>query len=343
MYLSVFEFLEARHNHPVIDVRSPGEFNKGHIPGAFNIPLFSDDERAVIGSVYKSRGKETAVIRSLEYTGPKMADYVRMAWEISNKTGSGRLLVYCWRGGMRSAGMAWLFNMAGIESNILKNGYKAYRNHVLSLYDKAEKFLILGGYTGTGKTEILQHIADHYQVVDLEKNAHHKGSAFGFFGETAQPTTEQFANVLADEWMRFDISKAIWMEDESKTIGSVYLPEELFYKIRNSTVIFIDMPKSIRISRLVNDYAGYDKTMLKTALDKIVKRLGPQNYKAACDALEKDDFEQVAEITLGYYDKTYLFGLAKRDPKSIHKVQVNTPDALINAEIVMDYYRKNIK
>ena len=343
MQLSVSEFLEARGRHPVIDVRSPGEFNKGHIPGAVNIPLFSDDERAAIGSVYKSRGKETAVVRSLEFTGPKMADYVRQAWEIVQSSNSNRLLVHCWRGGMRSTGMGWLFNMAGMEADILENGYKAYRNYIIALFEKAEKIIVLGGYTGTGKTEILRHISEHYQVADLEKYAHHKGSAFGFIGESRQPTTEQFANELADEWMGYDPGKPIWLEDESKTIGTVYLPETLYLGIRSSNVIFIDMARKLRIERLVKDYAKYDKTMLNTALDKIVKRLGHQKYKTACDALEKDDFEQVAEIALGYYDKTYLFGLGKRDSEKIHKLQVNTEDALTNAEIIMDYYRSNIK
>lgn len=343
MYLSVSEYLEARRKYPVLDVRSPGEFSKGHIPGAFNIPLFSDDERAVIGSIYKSRGKEAAVIRSLEYTGPKMVDYVHKALEISQIANTRKVLVYCWRGGMRSAGMGWLFNMAGMETDILENGYKSYRNHVLSLYEKAENMIVLGGYTGTGKTEILKHIAQHYQVANLEKYANHKGSAFGFIGESSQPTTEQFANELADAWMGFDLSGSIWTEDESKTIGSVYLPETLFYRIRNSTVIFVDMPRKMRIKRLVSDYAAYDKKLLRSALDKIVKRLGHQNYMVACDALDKGDFEQVAEIALSYYDKTYLFGLEKRDRKTIHKLQVNTEDALINAEIIMDYYRRNIK
>ena len=338
MILSVSDFLEERKKFPLIDVRTPAEYIYGHIPGALNIPLLSDEERVEVGTLYKNQGKEAAVLRALELTGPKMADYIRQLKKMSEGNPTNKVMVHCWRGGMRSSSMAWLFNTAGFEADILEKGYKAYRNHILSLFDNFENIVVLGGYTGSGKTEILKHIKDKYQVSDLENFAHHKGSAFGFIGEAPQPTTEQFENNLADEWLNFNPEQLVWVEDESRAIGKVYLPDNLYFKIRNSPVLFIDVPKEIRIQRLVQDYAAYDKSLLKIALDKIVKRLGGQHHKAADIALQNDDFETVADITLTYYDKAYLFGLNKRDQSKVFKIRVDSGDAQENAGVVMEYY-----
>lgn len=338
MILSISEFFEARKYFPVIDVRTPAEFENGHIPGALNIPLLSNEERVEVGTLYKNRGKETAFLRALELTGPKMADYVRQLQTIMKGRSNGKIIVHCWRGGMRSASMAWLFNTAGFEADTLEKGYKAYRNHILSLFDDANKIIVLGGYTGSGKTEILKYITPQFQTSDLEKFAHHKGSAFGFIGESSQPSTEQFENDLGDEWIGFDTEQPVWVEDESRTIGKVYLPDNLYSRIRNSPVLFIDVPKEIRIKRLVKDYAGYDKALLKIAIDKILVRLGGQNHKAAIEALEKDDFENVADITLSYYDKAYLHGLSKRDQSKVHRISVDSGDAEENAKVVMAKY-----
>jgi tRNA 2-selenouridine synthase len=338
MVLSVSDFLEARKKFPLIDVRTPAEYKYGHIPGALNIPLLSDDERVEVGTLYKNKGKEAAFLRALELTGPKMADYVRQMQTLMQRRSSGKVIVHCWRGGMRSASMAWLFNTAGFEADTIEKGYKAYRNHILSIFDIAKEIIVLGGYTGSGKTEILKYINRQFQTSDLEKFAHHKGSAFGFIGESSQPTTEQFENELGEEWIGFDTDQPVWVEDESRTIGKVYLPDNLYAKIRNSPVLFIDVPKEIRIKRLVKDYAGYDKALLKIAIDKILVRLGGQNHKAAIEALEKDDFENVADITLSYYDKAYLHGLSKRDQSKVHRISVDSGDAEENAGVVMESY-----
>lgn len=342
MQLDVLNLFEARKKMLLIDVRTPAEFIKGHIPGAFNIPLLDDRERAEVGTLYKNKGRETAFLRALELSGPKMAEYVREIKELADQYQNDNLLVHCWRGGMRSAGMGWLFNMAGYNSVTLEKGYKAYRNLVLTCFDRIKRVCVLGGYTGSGKTEILKYLSAHFQTSDLEKFAHHKGSAFGFIGETSQPSTEQFENDLADEWYYFDTEKPVWVEDESRTIGSVYLPDNLYSRIRNSTIFFIDMPKDLRIKRLVQDYAVYDKELLRKAIDKISVRLGGQNHKTAIQALGKDDFETVADIALSYYDKTYLYGLGKRDQSKVVKIPVNTENAEENAVKVEQYFNAQI-
>ncbi len=337
MKLGIEEFLLQRKKTPVIDVRTPAEFNQGHIPGAYNIPLLNNEERAVVGTLYKHEGKEAAFIKALEYTGPKMADYVRKAKKIADKN---ELLVYCWRGGMRSGSMAWLFNSAGISSYTLEGGYKAYRRHIHSLFENTKKIIVLGGYTGSGKTEILKEMSKHIQVIDLEGFAHHKGSAFGFIGQNPQPTTEQFENNLGDEWLKLDFDKHIWLEDESRNIGRIYLPESIYSKIRNAPVLFIEIPKTLRINRLVKEYSGYNDQLLQNAIEKIKKRLGGLNYQNAIKALENKNYSKVAKITLDYYDKAYLHGLNKREKEKIFKLQIEDDNPVNTSNIIQEYIKK---
>lgn len=328
------EFLKAGENIPIIDVRSPLEYEKGHIPGAFNIPLLSNKEREVVGTLYKSKGQDKAFMKALEYTGPKMSEFVKAANKYQKDK---KLLIYCWRGGKRSSSMAWLFNTSGIETKILEGGYKSYRNYIHNLFSIPEKILVLGGYTGSGKTEILKELNIKYQVIDLEGLANHKGSAFGFIGQNPQPTTEQFENNLAIEWMKLNYYKIILIEDESRMIGSVYLPDEIYSKIRTSPILFLDIPKEDRIKRLIVDYAGFDNSLIKKALDKIIKRIGGQNYNKAISALENNDYYTIANISLVYYDKAYLYGLNKRDENKIHKIRIENSSPKLAAKMIESY------
>ena len=336
MKLSVEDFLEKSKTVPLIDVRTPAEYNKGHIPGAYNIPLLSNEERAIVGTMYKQEGKEPAFEKALEFSGPNMVSFVR---EAKKKAIDNKLLVYCWRGGMRSGSMAWLFNAAGIESHTLDGGYKAFRRHIHAAFDTTKKIIVLGGYTGSGKTEILKELSKQVQVVDLEGFARHKGSAFGFIGQSEQPTTEQFENNLGTEWLKLNPDKDIWLEDESRNIGRVYLPDSIYNKIRNARVIFIEIPKDKRIKRLIKDYAGYDDKLLQKAIDKIKKRIGGHRYQLATKALKNKDYWEVADIALSYYDKAYLFGLNKREKEKIFKLRIidNNPGKV--SKIILDYYQ----
>ncbi len=153
--LPVEDFLNQSKNAIVIDVRSPIEFFKGHIPDAVNVPLFEDTERAEIGTMYKQKGKETAVTRGLEIVSPKMVSFVN---QVKTLAEGKKVLVYCFRGGMRSNSFAWLMNTSGLDAQILTGGYKSYRNHVLQYFEKKFKLVLIGGSTGSGKTEILKHL-----------------------------------------------------------------------------------------------------------------------------------------------------------------------------------------
>ena len=225
---------------PIIDVRSPGEFAHGHIPGARNVPLFDNEERAVVGTLYKQHGRDAALLEGLRIVGPKLAGIVETARAIAP---DGRIGVHCWRGGERSASVAWLLDKAGgFTVNVLRRGYKAFRHHVQASFNEPLELIIVGGYTGTGKTDLIHALgAMGEQVIDLEGLASHRGSSFGALGLPPQPTTEHFENLLWHEVRNLDASRPIWLEDESLMIGRVKIPDGVFNQLRAAKMIFIEM------------------------------------------------------------------------------------------------------
>ena len=338
--LTITEFIDKFKTVPAVDVRSPAEFQTGHIPGAVNIPIFTNDERAVVGTAYKHKGREPAVFRGLEIVGTKLRDFAQKARSIAEDN---ELLVYCWRGGMRSASMAWLFETIGIQCYVLIDGYKSYRKYGKKQLTKGEQLIILGGYTGSGKTAILHELAKQgEQVLDLEKLANHKGSAFGSLGQKEQPPNEHFENLLIREWLTFDLSQPIWMEDESKSIGANWIPQELYDRMRKVVVLKIELDKQTRIERLMKEYAVYEAKHLEHCILKISKRLGGQNTKQALESLKNGNLEDVADLALTYYDKSYHFGLDKREKNTIYPVNLETDNPKKNAGILIDFARENV-
>ena len=330
--LPPLEFLAAQAaGRVVLDVRSPGEYANGHIPGALSFPLFTDEERAAVGTAYKQKSKEVAMELGLEYVGPKMADFVRQAKKLAPHR---QLAVHCWRGGQRSGSMAWLLRQAGFDVVTLEGGYKNYRRAVLDGF-AAVKFplLILGGRTGTGKTKILwalQSLGE--QVLDLERLANHKGSAFGFIGEPPQPKVEQFENDLSQALQKFDLSRRIWVENESRSIGRIYVPDDFWAQMKAAPLLHLEIPQEARIQNLLDDYVLTDKDDLRAAFLKIEKKLGGQHLKTALEALDRDDFASAAGIALGYYDKTYQHGLNTNQSPDIQVLKFEHGNPLQIAE-----------
>jgi tRNA 2-selenouridine synthase len=327
-------FLDLAGNTPVIDVRSPSEFTSGHIPGAYNIPLFDDREREIVGIRYKKEGRSKAIVEGLKLSGFSMHLKLENALKISKE---GRLLVHCWRGGMRSEAMAWLFSLGDIETNVLEGGYKAYRHFILKNLTVNRNMIILGGLTGSGKTHILGHLKEKgYQVIELEKLASHKGSAFGSLGQHPQPSSEHFANLLFDELKQNDPDQPLWLEDESRNIGNVFMPEEFYLNMQKNPIIILLMDIKTRLPRLIEEYSCYSSDVLISTIMKISRRLGGERTKEATEAVQRGDYAKAIEMTLHYYDKTYLFGLGKKQDKNIYYVNTDTDDIESNASLVLE-------
>jgi len=320
---------------PVIDVRSPSEYAQGHIPGAINIPVFDDQERAMIGALYAKAGPDVAILQGLETALPKTSSYIGNLKAFSQGSG---LLLYCWRGGMRSACMAELFDKAGFNVDVIQGGYKAWRRFIREELAKPLKIFVLGGFTGSGKTNLLHAIARKgEQVIDLEHLACHKGSVFGSFGQHSQPTNEQFENDLFEEWEKLDQNKPLWLEDESRMIGNITLPDPLVLKINSGMLIFLEVEKSERIGRLVNEYATFDKGALADAITRLRERLGGTCMRDALNALGNNRFDVVADIVLTYYDKAYRFSVQRRKNQVCRHMQWSLGELTGKASEIIEF------
>jgi len=343
--ITVEEFVKLSLVHPVFDVRSEGEFSHAHIPGAFNLPLFNNEERAVVGTIYKQSSRELAIKKGLEFFGPKMKDMIVFVEKTITKTNpeNKTVLVHCWRGGMRSAGVAWLLDLYGFKVFTLVGGYKTFRNWVLSKFEQKFDFKILGGYTGSGKTIVLKALKEKGAViVDLEGLAGHKGSAFGNIGLPKQPSQEMFENKLAvsiESTNSTFPNQSIWLEDESQRIGTVNIPQPLWNHIRSCPVYFLDIPFEARLDYLVATYGILDKTELEEATKRIQKRLGGLETKQALEFLEANNLKECFSILLKYYDKLYSKGLNNRpEPKP---TVITIPSVVVedkaNADLLLKY------
>ncbi len=318
MTITVAElWLQLAEGRVLIDVRSPSEYAYGHIPEAVSMPLFTDDERAKVGTLYKQVSPESALLKGLDFVGPKMSSFVRWAKKLAPDR---RIVVHCWRGGQRSGSIAWLLRLAGFDVVTLQGGYKAYRNHVLSEFAAQKKhMIILGGRTGVGKTHILHALAKSgEQIIDLEALAHHKGSAFGWIGEQIQPSVEHFENELFSVFRDIDPNRRVWVENESRAIGAVFIPAPFWEQMKTAPLVDIELPIEARVAHLVGVYVQERKEDLVASFQKISRKLNDK-LRIALDALERDDYAAAAEIALKYYDKTYQHGLeSSAAPKVFH-------------------------
>ena len=345
--INIEQFLELAKQYPVIDVRSPGEYHHAHIPGANSLPLFTDEERKIVGTTYKQESREQAIKLGLDFFGPKMRKMVEEAESIIRSRESGvnpepersqlttndsrLILVYCWRGGMRSGAVSWLLDLYGFKVYTLVGGYKKFRNYVLDTFKLPFNLKILGGYTGSGKTELLKTLKEKGEpVVDLEGIADHKGSAFGNIGLPKQPGQEMFENLLATKLREKLIvdrntlidstandqrnsTNFLWLEDESQRIGQVNIPHELWKNMRQSPVYFLDIPFEERLRHIVQEYGQLDLEKLIEAIERISQKLGHLNAKTAILELKEGKISESFDILLKYYDKHYFKSLHNRE------------------------------
>lgn len=332
--ISIKDFLAALPGTVCLDVRSPGEYAAGHLPGARSFPLFSDAERALVGTAYKHQSAARALEMGLLYVGPKMSSFVREARLLA----AGKpVLLYCWRGGQRSAAMAWLLAQAGIEVQVLEGGYKAWRQYAHQLFQQPWLMRVVGGFTGSGKTETLQHLQRlGAQVLDLEALALHKGSAFGGMEADAQPSNEQFINLLAMRLLELDPQKPLWIEDESRMIGSINLPTALFSQMEAAPCFLLEVSIQRRIKRLLAEYGRAKSEVLQQNFKRIGKKIGGQQVNEALQALAEGDLTTAASIALRYYDKAYALDLKAKEPAQLQPVVVAQEEALVYAQKLIE-------
>jgi tRNA 2-selenouridine synthase len=329
--LDIQEFLAAPG--PLLDVRSPGEYAQGHMPGALSYPLFTDAERAEVGICYKHQGRDAAVELGFDLLGPKLGDLVRQAKAIAPER---VLRVHCWRGGMRSGGVAWGLQMAGFQVTTLEGGYKSFRRWVRQVFSTPRQIIVLGGMTGTGKTQILHALAAQGEaVLDLEGLANHRGSSFGNLDLPPQPSTEQFENLIGDRLAQLDPQRPVWIEAESKRVGTCRIPQELFQQMDAAPTLEIVRPLAERLDILVEVYGQTDRADLIAATQRIRKRLGGQRTQAAIDLIHQEQPREVCKIVLDYYDRTYRYDLERRQ-QVIPQVDVTGHDPAAAAQLLIE-------
>ncbi|MBB3186384.1 tRNA 2-selenouridine(34) synthase MnmH [Microbacter margulisiae] len=307
--LPIDVFLQKMSTLPVVDVRTPAEFIRGHMPNAVNLSLFSDEERAVVGTLYHQQGKQAAVLQGLAFVSPHMKILTEEALALE----SSEIGLYCWRGGMRSQSMAWLFETVDLKCFVCDGGYKAFRNHALAQFEKPLLLRVIAGPTGSAKTAILHELAAlGEQIIDLEDLAYHRGSAFGALGQKPQSTTEDFENRLYEIVSRLDPTRPVWVEDESMMIGKNQIPLAFFRQMHRSTAYYMLSSLSDRIDFLMKEYACFPKEDLIASIQLLERRLGRNHCQEAVKACEEEDCRTAISIVLQYYDKAYAKALIEK-------------------------------
>lgn len=330
MIISVDDLFQRRGSLPVVDVRSEGEFEAGHIPGAVNIPLLNDAERVVVGTAYKKQGQKAAIREGFRLVGPRLQDIVRHAEEAGSE-----LIVHCWRGGMRSSNFCDFVRMIGITTHAVKGGYKAYRKRVLHSFTLPFQFRIVSGLTGSGKSDLLRALkAGGEQVIDLEALARHKGSVFGGLNMPQQPTTEQFENDLFEEIRTLDLARPVWIEDESIAIGKIFLPSPFWKTMNASPIIRISVPREERVERLVREYGQVPPDDFVGCMKGIMKRLGGQHFNTASERFYAGDPAGAIDVVLTYYDKAYGAALERKADRVVKELTWSGKDVSNFAQIL---------
>ena len=305
----------------VVDVRSPSEFEKGHIPGAINVPIFDDVQRAEIGTLYKQVGQEQAMIRGLQIVGQKAEQFID---RLQAEKIPPDCFVHCWRGGLRSEGFAWFMRGCGYRPQRIIGGYKAYRNAAHVSFAQPKRIIILAGASGSGKTQLLGSLKQSgQQVIDLEQLANHRGSSFGGISQPTQPTVEQFENDLFEQWRNIDPDHLVWFECESRSVGSVFIPQPIWTQMMSAPAISIEVDREQRIDFLVQEYGNLPVDELSDAVRRIGKRLGGDRLQAALQALDSNDGRTCASFALEYYDRAYIRSLGKDPYEPIESIKLN--------------------
>ncbi len=337
------QFLQFKQHVCVVDVRSSGEYKRAHVPKAFSLPIFNDEERKIIGTAYKQESREKAIRIGLDFFGKKLLTLIDDAELIvqNNQDAKRELIVHCWRGGMRSAAMAWLLDLYGFKVYLLQGGYKVYRHWVLQQFEKNYPLHVISGCTGSNKTGLLMELKNKNEnVIDLEAIAKHKGSTFGNLNEHPQPSQEQFENLLAENLFQLQHhGNKIWIEGESQRIGQVNIPKQFYLNMLSATSTQIDIPFEARLNHILNEYGVYDEEKIERAILRITKKLGGLETKLALGFLMEKNLKDCFEIILKYYDRLYKRSAlsGKSNDALTNVLNLDSTNANLNAQVILSH------
>lgn len=337
------DLLELQKEEPVtlVDVRSPREFVDSAIPGSINIPLFDNEERAAVGTLYKQQGPEVAKKKGLALFSAKLPAFMAQFKSVKEP-----VVVYCWRGGMRSKTAATVLDLIDIPVFRLEGGIRSYRRWVvntLEAQDFTPRMYVLNGYTGSGKTILLKMLQEHgYPILDLEGMANHRGSAFGQVG--LEPNNQKkFDSLLVQGLQRYKNAPFIFLEGESKRIGKISLPDFLYDKKENGIQLFINLPTEKRVQNILNEYtpnAYRDKIM--EAFLVIKKRIHTPIAKQIEDDLLVGNFGSAVKLLLEhYYDSRYEYSL--KNYANDKKVDINADNLEESFQMITDFIKQEEK
>lgn len=322
-----------------IDVRSEKEYAEGTIPGAVNIPLFNNEERTRIGEIYTQESTKRAMEIGLEIASGKLpALYKR----VENLAGKGQLILFCWRGGMRSKSLAAVLDLMGLQVSLLSGGYKAYRRLIVDFFrvELPCNVVVLRGNTGTGKTELLKNLkAQGYPVIDLEGLSNNRGSVFGSVGLGLQPTQKQFESLLYHEIAGYQEHSYLILECESKRIGHLTIPDNLFQAMQEGTQILLYDTVELRAKRLVREYTLTPEMIdeLKSSLERLKKRLGQKNLEELLHLLSGKEYEHFAKkLIVEYYDLLYGYPNENSDQYALSILNTSIEDSLAKLKGYLD-------
>lgn len=301
----------------LVDARSPGEFAEATIPGAINVPVLDNAERQEVGTLYKEVGKQQARRRGVQIVAPKIPAMIERVAALQAET-SQPVVVFCWRGGMRSLALTQFLELAGVPARQLSGGHKGFRRMVLDFFEQGKwaRLLVLRGLTGVGKTECLKRLANKgYPVVDLEGLANHRGSAFGNLGLPPQPGQKMFEALLWDELRKSTRDAFLLAEGESRHIGRVSLPPRVYQALQLETSIWLNAPLEARVKNILADYPAVDKLKKEfiQPIRALKDKLGKETMNRYLLLLQEGHWtELVSELMVNYYDPLYRHTLPER-------------------------------
>jgi len=309
----------------LVDARSPAEFCEASIPGAINVPLLDNDQRREVGTVFKLEGKQAARRLGVSLVAGKIPALVDQVFA-AKPSDSPPVVVFCWRGGMRSRALTQFLDLAGIPARQLTGGHKAFRKLVRNFFETGDwgRLVVLRGLTGVGKTRILHRLRDEgHPVIDLEGAANHRGSAFGNLGLPAQPSQKMFESLLWDQMKHLSATGFALTEGESRHIGRLILPVRLYQALQQEVSLWISAPLDARVKNILDDYpaCGQLRESFRVSLRALRERLGKETVQELEGLLEESRWKElVRELMIRYYDPLYRHTLPEQ------RVEVEVPD-----------------